>query len=209
MRDTGIGISEEDQEKIFERFAKLNSFVLGTGLGLSICQTIVKKMGGRIGTESEGRNKGSNFWFTVPYQPGEEKEPVVEVPVPQAVIRQDFIILIAEDNESNYLLFKNILSGEYRLLHAWDGVEAVELHKEHRPNIVIMDINMPNMNGYEVTREIRKISEKVPIIAVTAYASDEACIMESGFNGYVSKPIDAHKLKNEIISMISKNFILM
>lgn len=111
MRDTGIGISEEDQEKIFERFAKLNSFVLGTGLGLSICQTIVKKMGGRIGTESEGRNKGSNFWFTVPYQPGEEKKPVVEVPVPQAVIRQDFIILIAEDNESNYLLFKNILSG--------------------------------------------------------------------------------------------------
>lgn len=88
-------------------------------------------------------------------------------------------------------------------------MEAVELHKEHRPNIVIMDINMPNMNGYEVTREIRKISEKVPIIAVTAYASDEACIMESGFNGYVSKPIDAHKLKNEIISMISKNFILM
>ncbi|GAA6401049.1 hypothetical protein K020075H21_03880 [Bacteroides ovatus] len=135
MRDTGIGISEEDQEKIFERFAKLNSFVLGTGLGLSICQTIVKKMGGRIGTESEGRNKGSNFWFTVPYQPGEEKKPVVEVPVPQAVIRQDFIILIAEDNESNYLLFKNILSGEYRLLHAWDGVEAVELHKEHAPTL--------------------------------------------------------------------------
>ena len=70
---------------------------------------------------------------------------------------------------------------------------------------------MPNMNGYEATREIRKISEKVPIIAVTAYAyaSDEARIMESGFNGYVSKPIDAHKLKNEIMTTISKNFILM
>lgn len=211
VRDTGIGISKEDQEKIFERFAKLNSFVQGTGLGLSICQNIVEKMGGRIGIESEGRNKGSNFWFTVPYQPGEEKKPAVEVPVLQTVVRQDIIILIAEDNESNYLLFKNILGGKYRLLHAWDGVEAVELYKEHRPNIVIMDINMPNMNGYEATREIRKISEKVPIIAVTAYAyaSDEARIMESGFNGYVSKPIDAHKLKNEIMTTISKNFILM
>ncbi len=211
VRDTGIGISKEDQEKIFERFAKLNSFVQGTGLGLSICETIVKKMGGRIGIESEGKDKGSNFWFTVPYQPKEEKKTVEELPAPQAVVQQDILILIAEDNESNYLLFKNILGKKYRLLHAWDGVEAVELYKEHRPNIVIMDINMPNMNGYEATQEIRKVSEKVPIIAVTAYAyaSDEARIMKSGFNGYVSKPIDARKLNHEIMATISKNFILM
>ena len=97
------------------------------------------------------------------------------------------------------------------MLHAWDGVEAVDLYKRYTPNIIIMDINMPNMNGYEATTEIRKISETVPIIAVTAYAyaSDEARIMESGFNGYLSKPIDAHKLRDEIVSTINKNFILM
>ncbi len=212
VRDTGPGISKEDQEKIFERFAKLNSFVQGTGLGLSICQNIVKKMGGRIGIESEGKNKGSNFWFTIPYQPRKEEKPTVNTLLTQqAVIHKDIVILIAEDNESNYLLFKNILGSKYKLLHAWDGVEAVALYKEYRPNIIIMDINMPNMDGYEATQEIRKISEHVPIIAVTAYAyaSDEARIMKSGFNGYVSKPIDAHKLKNEIMTTINKNFILV
>ena len=211
VRDTGLGISKEDQEKIFERFAKLNSFVQGTGLGLSICQNIIKKMGGRIGIESEGKNKGSNFWFTVPYQPGKEEKPVLDVHTPQAVIQQEITILVAEDNESNYLLFKSILGKKYKLLHAWDGVEAVAMYKEHRPNIIIMDINMPNMDGYEATREIRKVSAEVPIIAVTAYAyaSDEARIRESGFNGYLSKPIDAHKLRNEIMSTVSKNFILM
>lgn len=211
VRDTGIGISKKDQEKIFERFAKLNSFIQGTGLGLSICQNIVKKMGGRIGIESEGKNKGSNFWFTIPYQPTVEEKPTVNIHVPQTVVREDIVILIAEDNESNYLLFKSVLGKKYKLLHAWDGVEAVELYKKHLPNIIIMDINMPNMDGYEATQEIRKISAKVPIIAVTAYAyaSDEARIMKSGFNGYVSKPIDAHKLKNEIITTVNKNFILM
>jgi len=211
VRDTGLGVSEENQKKIFERFAKLNGFIQGTGLGLSICQNIVQKMGGRIGMESEGENKGSCFWFTIPYQPQKLELPVEKPCVPQEIDRQDIVILIAEDNDSNYLLFKSILGKEYKLLHAWDGAEAVELYKKHRPNLIIMDINMPNMNGYEATSEIRKLSDKVPIIAITAYAyaSDKTRIMESGFNGYVSKPIDTHKLKNEIRSTINKNFILM
>lgn len=211
VRDTGLGISKEDQQRIFERFAKLNNFVQGTGLGLSICQNIIKKMGGRIGIESEGKNKGSNFWFTVPYQPQEEEKPAEDTQLPQTLIKQEITILVAEDNESNYLLFKSILGKQYKLIHAWDGMEAVELYKKHQPNIIIMDINMPKMDGYEATQEIRKISDKVPIIAVTAYAyaSDETRIMQNGFNGYVSKPIDAHKLKNEIMTTVNKNFILM
>ena len=93
-------------------------------------------------------------------------------------------ILIAEDNESNYRLFQSILKREYNLVHAWDGKEAVNLYKLHNPQIILMDINMPVMDGYEATREIRKLSLDVPIIAVTAfaYASDEQRVMENGFD---------------------------
>ena len=77
--------------------------------------------------------------------------------------------------------------------------------------MILMDINMPNMNGYEATREIRKMSESVPIIAVTAYAyaSDKQKVMENGFNGYMSKPLNARKLRDEIVATLNKNFIIM
>ena len=106
-------------------------------------------------------------------------------------------ILVAEDNASNYKLFESILKFDYQLIHAWDGREAVEMFREHNPQIVLMDINMPVMDGYEATQEIRKYSAKTPIIAVTAfaYASDEQKVMESGFDGYMPKPINAKQLK--------------
>lgn len=194
VRDTGLGISKEGQERIFQRFAKLNDFVQGTGLGLSICKSIVEKMNGRIGVESKGEGKGSTFWFTIPYLPATIKKEVKVVEKPkESIEREKVTLLIAEDNESNYMLFESILSSHYKLIHAWDGVEAVELFNEHNPQLVIMDINMPRMDGYEATREIRKKSTTVPIIAVTAYAfaSDKERIMENGFNSYVSKPINA------------------
>lgn len=95
------------------------------------------------------------------------------------------------------MLFKSILQKDYELVHAWDGEEAVELHQKFHPHVVIMDINMPKMDGYEATREIRKVSKTVPIIAVTAYsfASDKEKIMQNGFNGYMSKPVDIQRLK--------------
>jgi CheY-like chemotaxis protein len=129
----------------------------------------------------------------------------------QVISHQMFTILIAEDNESNYLLFKSILGKEYQLIHAWDGVEAVEYYKKYQPNLILMDINMPNMNGYEATREIRKLSATVPIIAVTAYAysSEKEQILNSGFNSYIAKPLNASELNGQILSMINKSFILM
>ena len=111
VKDTGIGISLENQKKIFERFTKVNTFIQGTGLGLSICKNIVTKMKGRIGVESEGEGKGSTFWFTIPYKPKEAQKEnnLTLMPLLNERSKEKPIILIAEDNESNYMLFKSIL----------------------------------------------------------------------------------------------------
>lgn len=213
VKDTGMGISPEGQSRLFQRFVKLNDFMPGNGLGLSICKGIVEKMNGSIGVESAGEGKGSTFWFKIPYLPAEivKAEQVVAEPPKVPLGRKNITILVAEDNESNFLLFQSILKTEYKLIHAWDGCEAVALCREHNPQLIIMDINMPNMDGYEATREIRKFSKTLPIIAVTAYAfaSDKEKILKNGFNGYVSKPINPTKLGVEIRTILNKNFTLV
>lgn len=211
VTDTGCGIPKDKLDNIFERFIKLDSFVQGTGLGLSICRTIVESMGGKIGVESE-ENKGSKFWFTLPYEPAAETYNSNTPEMGPIVVTKDKLtILIAEDNDSNYKLFESILGREYNLIHAWDGGEAVELFRKHEPQIVLMDINMPVMNGYEATKEIRKYSQKVPIIAVTAYAyaSDEQKVMENGFDAYMPKPINASQLKNKIREIMHNRIVLL
>ena len=210
VKDTGCGIPADKVNSIFGRFVKLNSFVQGTGLGLSICQTIVEHMGGRIGVESE-EGKGSTFWFTIPYQPADADNKKEDKHQPISVQKDKLTILVAEDNESNYRLFQSILKREYNLVHAWDGKEAVNLYKLHNPQIILMDINMPVMDGYEATREIRKLSLDVPIIAVTAfaYASDEQRVMENGFDGYMAKPISAPQLRQQIAAILQKRIILL
>ena len=212
VADTGCGIPKDKQQNIFGRFVKLNSFAQGTGLGLSICQTLIERMGGRIGVESE-EGKGSTFWFTLPYKPAvkEDKKQMPKDIQPVSIERNKLTILVAEDNASNYKLFESILRYDYHLIHAWDGMEAVEMFREHNPQIVLMDINMPVMDGYEATREIRKYSAKIPIIAVTAfaYASDEQKVMESGFDGYMPKPINAKLLKAQLVDIMQKRIILL
>lgn len=211
VSDTGCGIPEDKQESIFGRFVKLNSFAQGTGLGLSICQTLVDHMGGKIGVESK-EGKGATFWFTLPYKPSVALEVTPKVEIETITIERDkLVILIAEDNESNFKLFESILKYDYHLIHAWDGQEAVDMYKEYNPQIILMDINMPVMDGYEATREIRKYSAKVPIIAVTAfaYASDEQKVMESGFDGYMPKPINAGLLKAQLADIMQKRIVLL
>ena len=211
VSDTGIGIPKDKQGNIFGRFVKLDSFAQGTGLGLSICQTLVDHMGGRIGLESE-EGHGSTFWFTLPYEPATAVE---ETPKPGyqpvAVAKDKLTILVAEDNDSNYKLFASVLKNDYQLVHAWDGREAVELFKTCNPQVILMDINMPVMDGYEATKEIRKYSAWVPIIAITAfaYASDEQRVMESGFDGYMPKPINARLLQTQIKNIMQKRIILL
>lgn len=211
VSDTGQGISKEKQANVFERFIKLNSFVQGTGLGLSICKNLVESMGGKIGVESEV-GKGSTFWFTLPYKDAitVEKEEKKERIKPIIIEEDKITILIAEDNVSNYKLFESILKHDCQLLHAWDGREAVEMFKKYNPQVVLMDINMPVMDGYEATHEIRKYSAKIPIIAITAfaYASDEQKVMKSGFDGYMPKPINAKQFKAQLADILQKQIVL-
>lgn len=111
-----------------------------------------------------------------------------------------FSILIAEDDPSNYLLFEILLKQDYWLYHANNGIEAIELFKQHQPQLILMDIKMPEMDGFEATAQIRKLSKTIPIIAITAYAfpEDQERILNSGFNGYLSKPINSLELRRTI-----------
>lgn len=210
VTDTGCGIAPDKQSEIFMRFVKLDSFAQGTGLGLPICKTIVTRMGGEIGVESEP-GKGSTFWFTVRNVPAELNKKNVQEYTLQAVTKDQVTILIAEDNMSNFKLFETILKKDYRILHAWNGQEAVELFKAHNPHILLMDVNMPVMDGYEATAEIRKISTDVPILAITAYAyaSDEQRILSHGFDGYAAKPINPNVLRSKIIDLLSARVMLL
>ena len=190
VSDTGCGIEPEKKDLVFNRFVKLNSFAQGTGLGLAICQMIVKKLGGEIGVESE-LGEGSTFWFTLPDSVIHDikaqpiKKAVDEETVTDDTNRKKATLLIAEDNESNYILIRAVLK-DYTLLHARDGNEAVRLYRERHPDLILMDLKMPDMDGYEATAEIRKEDSDIPIIAVTAFAfaEDEQRVKQSGFNGY-------------------------
>lgn len=207
VSDTGCGIDEEHLPHIFERFVKVNTFAQGTGLGLAISYNIVKKMGGEIGVTSK-KGEGTTFWFTTPYEPiGNLDAPKQEIKQSE-VDKEKITILIAEDDEQNYHLFQSILHNDYQLIHAWNGAEAVELFKQNNPHLVLMDINMPVMNGYEATSEIRKLSADVPIIAISAYTYEQN-EQEHGFSAYMNKPVSPNKLQEEIAKMLSKHFIIL
>ena len=210
VTDTGCGIPMDKQESIFGRFVKLNNFAQGTGLGLSICQMLVQHMGGKIGVDSKP-GEGATFWFTIPYAFPTNHSKQEEVIEPLRMEKKMLTILMAEDNPSSFKLMESILKKDYRLIHAWNGQEAVALFQEYAPQLILMDINMPVMDGYEATREIRKISAKVPIIAVTAFAytSDEQRAMENGFDAFMSKPINAGQLKSKITTVLQRHIVFL
>ncbi len=207
VSDTGIGISPKHAADIFDRFVKLNSFIHGTGLGLSICKSMVEQMGGSIGVESE-EGKGSRFWFKLPYIPVQGKEKPAPAPVfvnqGKSATTNKPVILVAEDTESNFILTSTILKQDYTILWAQNGIETVDLYREHHPALILMDIRMPEMDGLEATRTIRKTDPHTPIIALTAFAfdSDKSKALEAGCNDYLSKPIQAATLKAKIKELL-------
>lgn len=212
VTDTGIGIDEDKQRIIFDRFVKLNSFAQGTGLGLSICKTIVEQMGGTIGVNSK-KGEGSRFWFILPGDrnkcQSEASSPIETLDHPLTAnsgmsdgtsLSGKPLILIAEDEFNNYFLLASILKKDYDLLRASDGAEAVEKHASYHPSLILMDIQMPRMDGLEATRLIRRTDSTVPIIAVTAFAfeADREAAIKAGCNGFIVKPINGTDLKQKI-----------
>ncbi|MCF0196776.1 MAG: response regulator, partial [Bacteroidaceae bacterium] len=204
VTDTGRGIEKDKLEEVFEQFVKLDSFTQGTGLGLSISKKLVTLMGGEIGVRSDGIGCGCTFWFTLPYIPcdveefvNEAEATIIGTPDEETPVDNRKKILVAEDNDSNYLLVEQYLKRDYQLTHVYNGEEAVKVFQTLQPDVILMDIGMPVMDGYEATEQIRKLSTEVPIIALTAYAfvSDKEKIMKSGFNGYVSKPVSKQALQ--------------
>ena len=203
VKDTGMGISEEKIKMIFERFVKLNTFVQGTGLGLAICRVIVEKLGGEITAESK-LNEGSTFRFTIPYKAGKkcpESEKATKCPEsgstePRKVLQRR-TVLVAEDVDSNFLLLKTLLGKRCNLLWAKNGEDAVNQFKEHQPDLILMDIKMPHMDGLEATRLIRSYSKEVPIVALTAFAfeSDKDRAIEAGCDDFLTKPISQNALE--------------
>lgn len=202
VKDTGMGISEEKIKSIFDRFVKLNTFVQGTGLGLAICRMIVEKIGGEITAESK-LNKGSTFRFTIPYASNRK-----QLELGETIKKQDNIsgkrkalqmrtVLVAEDVDSNFLLLKSLIGKRCNLLWAKDGDEAVNKFKEYHPDLILMDIKMPKMDGLEATCLIRTYSQEVPIIALTAFAfeSDREKALEVGCNDFLTKPVSQNALE--------------
>ena len=208
VKDTGTGIPKEKLASVFDRFVKANNFVQGTGLGLSISKTIIEKLQGEISVTSEV-DKGTTFSFYLPL-PEEEIE-LVETEVqaestatrattqrparPRSSKEHKPLILAAEDVESNYTLLRATLSKRYRLEWAKDGIEAVRMNEELHPDLILMDMKMPNLDGLQATAIIHEVSD-VPIIALTAFAfdSDRVKALEAGCVDFMTKPFTPERL---------------
>lgn len=230
VTDTGIGISEDKINKIFDRFVKANDDVQGTGLGLAICKTIIERLGGSICVESV-QGVGTTFTFTLPCGNISKKKTHKlsdknVVIIKNEVTTEDHAlesvnehkvkdykketeadtILIAEDMDSNFELLNAILSSTYNLIRARDGIEAVSLFNDKKPDLILMDIKMPNMDGLDATRIIRELSPDIPIIALSAYAykQDTEEALEAGCNDFLAKPLSVAKLK-QILNKWLKN----
>jgi len=205
ISDTGIGIPKEKLGFIFERFRQLDNGYTrtsgGTGLGLAISKGLIELLGGEIWVESEV-NVGSTFFFTIPFKPAEAKSEIAVRSIDTDKIDwSDKNILIVEDDDMNAKFLRIILSKtKARLFDASNGQEAVEMARETTFDLVLMDIQIPIIDGYETTRLIKSFSPSTNIIAQTAHAmTDERThCLEAGCNDYLSKPINRKDLLNKI-----------
>ena len=202
VKDTGSGIMADKIDKVFERFVKADNFTQGTGLGLPICKSILDKLGGKISVSSKF-GIGTCFTFTLPNSSIVEsvtnRDPS---PMQHETACKPATILVAEDTDSNYILLEAMIGKTYTLIRAKNGMEAVSMFKELHPDLILMDIKMPVMNGLDSTAVIRTISANVPIIAQSAFAFDEdrENAIKSGCNEFLAKPFN----KKQILEMIGK-----
>ncbi len=203
VKDTGIGIPKDKQEIIFDRFRQVDdSFTRkfgGTGLGLAIVKHLVEILGGKIWLSSE-TDKGSEFYFTLPCNIADDSiKKTTETDITKTSINlSGKVILVVDDVKSIYQYLKAILrKTNVRLIWAKDGQEAIDICKENKNiSLVLMDIQMPVLNGLEATRLIKQFRKELPVIAQTAYAlkGDREMSLNAGCDDYITKPIDTKVL---------------
>jgi len=205
VKDTGIGIEPEKHVIIFVRFSQaekeLSKKSGGLGLGLSIAKENIKLLGGDIKLESK-KDVGSTFFITIPYKPVYTNN---EINKKEGDIQNKHIILIAEDEEINYLyleiLLNDVIGLDCEIIHVKNGLEAVEKCRENPAiDFVLMDLKMPIMDGYEAIKQIKKLRPKLPIVVQTAYSrlEEQERAALAGCDDFVSKPISQEILKNMI-----------
>jgi len=201
VKDTGIGIPSDKFDYIFERFRKLETdrdkLYRGNGLGLYISRRLAQIMGGDVTLESEV-GKGSTFYLTVPYfthtpskyQSGNYPYYLANMVWPGKTI------LVVEDESSHFKYIEALLLNRVNMMWVQNGLEAVEACQKNKIDLVLMDVKLPKIDGFEATRRIKEIKPDLPIIAVTAYAmeADKNESIQAGCNNYISKPFKMEEL---------------
>ena len=211
VTDTGSGIDPNDIENIFGTYVSRDADTQnGYGLGLALCKTIVEKMDGRISVQSR-LGEGSTFRFVLPFEGtigGMAKNG--RTTTNSRTIRSTTmtnmqnapVILVAEDEDSNYELVRIVLSKRYRLMRAVNGIEAVTLCEDEHPDMILMDIRMPGMNGLDATRIIKEVNHDIPVVALSAYAFDENIreAKAAGCDDFMAKPFRVE----DLLDMVEK-----
>jgi CheY-like chemotaxis protein len=217
VEDTGSGIAKEDIDHIFETYVSRDAETNknGYGLGLPLCKIIIEKLGGKISVESE-IGKGTIFRFVLPFKGtigGVDKSKTTTTSSMRTIRISERSgqqvkkkILVAEDEDSNYELVKIVLQKRYRLLRAHNGIEAVTINEEEHPDLILMDIRMPEMNGLDATRIIKEVSGETPVIALSAYAFEENIreAKQAGCDEFMAKPFKVENLIEMVRSYLEE-----
>ena len=214
VADTGSGIDPKDIDSIFQTYVSKDAEQQnGYGLGLPLSKIIVEKLGGHISVNSK-LGVGSTFSFTFPFDGSYVNNNTTSKPCftisrtlrakPDKDISKMKLILVAEDEECNFELIQNVLNNRYRILRARNGIEAVTLNEEEHPDLILMDIRMPEMNGLDATRIIKEVNPSVPVLALSAYAFQDSIqeARDAGCNEFISKPFKVDHLIETIEKFI-------
>ena len=215
VTDTGSGIAQEDLNNIFQTYVSRDAETQnGYGLGLALCKTIVEKMDGRINVQSR-LGEGSTFRFVLPFEGtigGVLKNSRITTnsrtirSTTKTDLKNAPLILVAEDEDSNYELVRIVLAKRYRLMRAVNGIEAVTFCEDEHPDLILMDIRMPDMNGLDATRIIKEVNHDVPVIALSAYAFEENIreAKAAGCDEFMAKPFRVEDLMDMVEKYVNK-----